>query len=218
MLKHKRFIIWSIAIYCVSVTCCFANDGDNLLREGIKEENIANRINNKLEENMGKQKLPNSSKMIQTSEYKYAHALSLYLEASEKGNSLAAWKAASLGSSGMTPGLPEQKINTLVIQAAKGDIVDAQMNIVLINCNTDFSICKNKSDTLFWLKRSVQLKNNKAENILGYLYEQGVVVEKNINKSYACYEASSRDGNKTAKANFNRVKKHITNNKLEQCE
>lgn len=173
--------------------------------KGLSEEKSASNINKKLE--LLGEKITEKESMTLTDKVNdhYNKALSFYLKGAEEGSAISAWKAASLGSSGMAEQLSDEKIKILTLQAAKGNVIDAQMSFVFDNCNAEYTECKDDELAIFWIKKAIKNKSNIAANILGFLYEHGRLVDKNINMAISCYKLSSDLGSNEAKKNMIRL-------------
>ncbi|WP_024871923.1 tetratricopeptide repeat protein [Tolumonas lignilytica] len=198
-----------------------ANDissGASWYSKGLSEEKRASGMNNKLEQLGEKITEKESREFTEKVNNHYNQALTFYLKGAEEGSAISAWKAAGLGSSGMASQLSDEKIKTLILQAAKGNVIDAQMSFVLDNCNAQYTECKDSKAAVFWLKKATKNGSGVAANILGFLYEHGRLVNKNMAASISCYKLASEEGNKEAQNNINRLlknKNYPSNNKCE---
>lgn len=186
--------------------------------KGLSEEKNASNINKKLE--LLGEKITEKESMTLTDKVNdhYNKALSFYLKGAEEGSAISAWKAASLGSSGMAAQLSDEKIKTLTLQAARGNVIDAQMSFVFDNCNAQYTECKDDELAIFWIKKAIKNKSNIAANILGFLYEHGRLVDKNINMAISCYKLSSELGSNEAKKNMIRLLNNKTYSQTDICE
>lgn len=186
--------------------------------KGLSEEKSASNVNNKLE--LLGEKITEKESMILTDKVNdhYNKALSFYLKGAEDGSAISAWKAASLGSSGMAKQLSDEKIKALILQAARGNIVDAQMSFVFDNCNAQYTKCKDGKLAVFWIKKAIKNKSDIAANILGFLYENGRLVNKNIAMAISCYKFSSELGSNEAKKNMIRLLNNKTHSQNNICE
>lgn len=186
--------------------------------KGLTEEKNASNINKKLE--LLGENITEKESMVLTEKVNdhYNKALFFYLKGAEDGSAISAWKAASLGSSGMAKQLSDEEIKTLTLQAARGNVVDAQMSFVFDNCNAQYTECKDDKLAVFWIKKAIKNKSNIAANILGFLYEHGRLVDKNINMAISCYKLSSKLGSNEAKKNMIRLSNNKTYSQTDICE
>lgn len=186
--------------------------------KGLSEEKSASSMNNKLELLGEKITEKESIDLTEKVNNHYNKALTFYLKGADVGSAISAWKAVGLGSSGMAGQLSDEKIKTLILQAAKGNVIDAQMSFVLDNCNAQYTECKDSKAAVFWLKKATKNGSGVAANILGFLYEHGRLVNKNMDASISCYKFASEKWNDEAQNNMNRLLKNKNYPSNNECE
>lgn len=178
---------------------------DPLYAEGVFEEQQAMDMNNKYESLGNKLSAKESMDITNKVNEHYNNALALYIKSAEKGNPQAAWKAAGLGMSGMARQISESEASSLIEQAAIGNVVDAQLSLITDNCNVQFTECKDEKIALSWIRKAIQNKSGVAANILGFLYENGQFVERDLGKARSCYKVASTLGVVDALQNLHRI-------------
>jgi TPR repeat protein len=186
--------------------------------KGSSEEKVASDLNNKLELAGDKLTAKESINLTDKVNHHYNNALSFYLKGAAKGNALSAWKAAGLGSSGMSQLLPDEKIQSLVLQAAEGGVIDAQLSLVTDNCNAQYTECKDEKAAINWLRKATKNGSGIAANILGFLYENGRIVHEDINMSFSCYDFASKHGVKNAKYDVKKLFQLNNHKPIHICE
>jgi TPR repeat protein len=198
-----------VFVFFMFVNTAQAADGSSLASQwylkGLSEEKAASVLNNKLELAGEKLTAKESNNLTNKVNSHYNNALSFYLKGADKGNAISAWKAAGLGSSGMSQQLPDEKIQSLVIQAADGGVIDAQLSLVTDNCNAQYTECKDEKTAINWLRKATKNGSGIAANILGFLYENGRIVHEDINMSFSCYKFASEHGVKNAQYDMKRL-------------
>ncbi|KAI9209520.1 uncharacterized protein BJ171DRAFT_484204 [Polychytrium aggregatum] len=94
-------------------------------------------------------------------------------------------------------------------KAAQAGHTNAQSSLSLpMKCRGDLffhgseTIPKDVFEAVRWYRRSADLKNPMAQNMLGYCYEEGIGIEKDGRKAFELYERSAKEGG-WAPAQFN---------------
>lgn len=122
-------------------------------------------------------------------------AMKNYLCASKAGIGLASWRALLLSRSGLGKEFPKGVEDSLLLQAAEGDIADAQIVLASDYCDSlgTESLCKNPKEAEKWLLKSARNGSPRGTFSLGYFYEAHLSsddVATRAIKAIACYKLS----------------------------
>ncbi|CAI8922802.1 MULTISPECIES: tetratricopeptide repeat protein [Pseudomonas] len=136
-------------------------------------------------------------------------ALENYVCAAASGDPQASLDAASLSLSGMAPQLETGKVESL-FKAAATTLADGAASLSTFYCYGNNpsaeGACQHPDEAEKELIRSASMGSRDAMNYLGYSFETGGLVTRDLSRALACYRLAADKGNETALKNFNRLK------------
>jgi uncharacterized protein len=87
-------------------------------------------------------------------------------------------------------------------RAAKQNYVDAQVRLLVADMGREKGCAKNYDEAAFWAKKAAAAGNGNAQNMLGYLYEYGLGVQRDPGKALKWFRKGALQGNAKAQANL----------------
>ncbi|MDN3218810.1 tetratricopeptide repeat protein [Pseudomonas nunensis] len=136
-------------------------------------------------------------------------SLENYLCAAGSGDPQASLNAASLSLSGMASQLETDKVEAL-FNAAATTLADGAASLSTFYCYGNSTEaegpCQHPEQAEKELIRAATMGSVDAMNYLGYSFEDGVLVTKDLSRALACYRLAADKGNDTAVRNLNRLK------------
>ncbi|QAY83489.1 tetratricopeptide repeat protein [Pseudomonas arsenicoxydans] len=135
-------------------------------------------------------------------------SLENYVCAAASGDPKASLKAASLSLSGMAPQLETQKVEAL-FKAAATTLADGSAALSTFYCygnnTTPEGPCEHPEQSEKELIRAASMGSVGAMNYLGYSFEEGRLVTKDMSRALACYRLAAGKGDDTAVGNLKRL-------------
>lgn len=136
-------------------------------------------------------------------------SLENYLCAAASGDPQASLNAASLSLSGMASQLEAEKVEAL-FKAAATTLADGAASLSTFYCYGNNTAaegpCQHPEQAEKELIRAASMGSADAMNYLGYSFETGELVAKDLSKALACYRLAADKGNDSALNNLNRLK------------
>lgn len=135
-------------------------------------------------------------------------SLENYLCAAASGDPQASLNAASLSLSGMAPQLETEKVEAL-FKAAATTLADGAASLSTFYCYGNNPAaegpCQHPEQSEKELIRAASMGSASAMNYLGYSFEEGRLVTKDMSRALACYRLAADQGNDTAIRNVKRL-------------
>ncbi|RON04011.1 tetratricopeptide repeat protein [Pseudomonas brassicacearum] len=135
-------------------------------------------------------------------------SLENYVCAAASGDPQASLNAASLSLSGMAPRLETEKVEML-FRAAATTLADGAASLSTFYCYGNNPVpegsCQHPELAEKELIRAASMGSADALNYLGYSFEDGVLVTKDMSRALACYRLAADKGNDTAVRNLKRL-------------
>lgn len=135
-------------------------------------------------------------------------SLENYLCAAASGGPQASLNAASLSLSGMAPQLETEKVEAL-FKAAATTLADGAASLSTFYCYGNNPAaegpCLHPEQSEKELIRAASMGSASAMNYLGYSFEEGRLVTKDMSRALACYRLAADQGNDTAIRNVKRL-------------
>ncbi|ANI63259.1 tetratricopeptide repeat protein [Pseudomonas sp. GR 6-02] len=140
-------------------------------------------------------------------------SLENYVCAAASGDPQASLNAASLSLSGMASQLETEKVEIL-FKAAATTLADGAAALSTFYCYGNNAVpegpCQHPELAEKELIRAASMGSADALNYLGYSFEDGVLVTKDMSRAIACYRLAADKGNDTAVRNLKRLNKQST--------
>ena len=140
-------------------------------------------------------------------------SLENYVCAAASGDPQASLNAASLSLSGMASQLETEKVEIL-FKAAATTLADGAAALSTFYCYGNNAVpegpCQHPELAEKELVRAASMGSADALNYLGYSFEDGVLVTKDMSRAIACYRLAADKGNDTAVRNLKRLNKQST--------
>jgi TPR repeat protein len=135
-------------------------------------------------------------------------SLENYLCAAASGDPQASLNAASLSLSGMAPQLETEKVEAL-FKAAATTLADGAASLSTFYCYGNNPAaegpCQHPEQSEKELIRAASMGSASAMNYLGYSFEEGRLITKDMSRALACYRLAADQGNDTAIRNVKRL-------------
>lgn len=182
-INNQRVVLVALILLAMSLNQAFADTATNSAAECFKRAEQYEKVAKKHANDV-----PYPSKWFDL-------AMKNYLCASTAGNNLASWRALLLSRSGLGRALSKEIEDSLQLQAAEGDIADAQVVLASEYCGNSSieSPCKNPKEGERWLLKSARNGSPRGTFSLGYFYEAHLSsddVATRAIKALACYKLS----------------------------
>ncbi|MHC3825333.1 tetratricopeptide repeat protein [Pseudomonas sp. G3-19] len=138
----------------------------------------------------------------------FVAALENYECAAASGDPQASLSAAGLSLSGMAPQLETEKVEAL-FKAAATTLADGAASLSTFYCYGNNPVpegpCRHPEQAEKELIRAASMGSVDAMNYLGYSFEEGRLVTKDMSRALACYRLAADKGNDTAAGNLKRL-------------
>lgn len=208
--KHTFSFLYNFAFMAMlfNAASVYADDLKNsCMKEGLRLENLANQEGNLAEVSLTKEgsATPLATKSSENSILHFKQALEKYICASKAGNHQASLNAVRLMGSGLVEAVPDSVIEQYLLDAANAEIPDAQTGLYEYYCEMKLTGCKQRDKAWYWLNRAAKNNDSVALINIGFAYEKGDSIPKDIKLAFNYYKLAAVSGHKLGKKNACRL-------------